>query len=1045
MIDWFARHQTAANLLMIGIMLLGLVALPGLQRETFPEIQNEFVQIRVAYLGATADEVEGAVCRRIEDALESVSDMDEIRCEAREGIGTAIAVMREGAVMTRFLDDVKSEIDTIDDFPIQTESPIVEELGRTDSVISVAITGPRDPVALKAYAEDLKDRMSAAIDVAEIKVSGFSDHHIRIEVPAWMMRTYGLSAADISTAVDRQSVSSPAGRLEGGDEDLLIRFDDQRKNVEAFEDLVVISGSTGAAISLGEIANITDRFDRDEEKILFNGQRSAQLDVTKTQRQDIIEVYQAVRGFITAEQARAPQGIELTLTQDVASVVIDRLDMLVRNGTQGLVLVFLVLWLFFSIRYSFWVTMGLPVSFLGALFILPLLGITINMISMVGLLIGIGLLMDDAIVIAENIASRMEQGDSPSVAAIEGVRQVLPGIMSSFATTLLVFGSLAFITGTIGQILRILPVVLIVVISVSLIEAFWVLPHHLSHSLSRMKVNTASRFRQKFEFYFNRLRDVGFAPILEKAIDYRYLTLGIVFMLIIFAIAVPAGGVLKFVGFPDIEGDVIEARILLPQGTPLSRTETVVEKMEQALNRVRAKYDPLQPDGQPLVQNVSVIFGQNPDAYESGPHLARIVVDLLSAEVRNASLDEFRSDWRREVGNPADVIAIKFTEPVIGPGGRAIDLRLLGYDLQRLKAASNELQNWLKSYIGVVDVSDDLRPGKREYRLGIKPTAGVIGLDAKAVAEQVRGAFQGLKIDEFPVGAETYEVNLRLAANDRIGPEDLESFTIIGRNGALVPLLAVADLEEVRGWARIHRIDGRRAVTIQGDVDRNLVNAQELLALAEKEFIPGLLERYPDIRFDLRGESRESAETSGSIIRNMLLGMFGVYMLLALQFRGYIAPLTVMIVIPTALIGVVIGHLIMGLDLTMPSIIGMASLFGVVVNDSILLVVFIRQERVAGIPILEAALQAGIARFRPILLTSITTVAGLLPLLLEKSLQAQILIPLATSLAFGLATATIAALFLVPTVYVILDDLNLLGAIEEEHDEYEQLPVSQES
>ncbi|MFA9420137.1 MAG: efflux RND transporter permease subunit, partial [Gammaproteobacteria bacterium] len=418
---------------------------------------------------------------------------------------------------------------------------------------------------------------------------------------------------------------------------------------------------------------------------------------------------------------------------------------------------------------------------------------------------------------------------------------------------------------------------------------------------------------------------------------------------------------------------------------------------------------------------------------------------LLSAEVRNASLDEFRSDWRREVGNPADVIAIKFTEPVIGPGGRAIDLRLLGYDLQRLKSASNELQDWLKGYTGVVDVSDDLRPGKREFRLSIKPTAGVIGLDAKAVAEQVRGAFQGLKVDEFPVGAETYEVNLRIASNDRTGPEDLENFTVIGRNGALVPLLAVADLEEARGWGRIHRIDGRRAVTIQGDVDRNLVNAQELLALAETEFVPGLLERYPDIRFDLRGESKESAETSGSIIRNMLLGMFGVYMLLALQFRGYIAPLTVIIVIPTALIGVVIGHLVMGLDLTMPSIIGMASLFGVVVNDSILLVVFIRQERLAGIPVVEAALQAGIARFRPILLTSITTVAGLLPLLLEKSLQAQILIPLATSLAFGLATATIAALFLVPTVYVILDDLNLLGAVEEEHDEYEQLPVSQES
>ncbi len=1038
MIAWFARHQTAANLLMAAIMILGIAALPDLQRETFPEIQNENVQIQVIYRGATADEVENAVCRRIEDALESITDLDEMLCEAREGIGTATAVMREGAEMRRFLDDVKSAVDAIIDFPVQIEPPIVKELGRTDAVISVAVTGPKDPVALKAYAEDLKDRMTAEIDVAEVIVSGFSDHHIRIEVPAWRMRQYGLSAADIASAVDRQSFSSPAGRLEGGEEDLLLRFDDQRKSAEAFHDLVVISGSTGATISLGEIANITDRFDLDEEKVMFNGQRAAQLDINKTRSQDIIDVYNSVSEFVAAERARAPLGIELYLTQDRASIVIDRLNMLIRNGVQGLMLVFLVLWLFFSIRYSFWVTMGLPVSFLGALFILPLIGVTINMISMVGLLIGVGLLMDDAIVIAENIAARMSKGDTPMNAAIEGAKQVLPGIMSSFATTLLVFGSLAFITGTIGQILRIMPIVLIIVISVSLIEAFWILPHHLSHSLSHIKNITPSRFRKSFEQAFNRLRDQYFLPLLKRAIEYRYLTLGIVLMLMIFSIAIPAGGLLKFVGFPDIEGDVVEARILLPQGTPLTRTEAVVASMEQSLARVKELYDPRQPDGQELIQNVVVMYGQNPDSYESGPHVARIVIDLLSAEIRNAPLDEFRSDWRNATGDLADVISIKYTEPTLGPGGRAIDLRLLGYDLKRLKAASNELQAWLNSYAGVVDVSDDLRPGKREYHLSIKPTAGVLGLDAKAVADQVRGAFQGIKIDEFPVGAETYEINLRVAASDRISPEDLENFPVIGKNGSLIPLLMVADIEEVRGWARINRVDGRRAITIQGDVDRNIANAQELLGLTMSEFIPGLLKRYPDIRLDIQGESKESAKTGASIVRNVLLGLFGVYMLLALQFRGYIVPLTVMIVIPTALIGVIIGHLLLGLDLTMPSMIGMASLFGVVVNDSILLVVFIRQERACGVPITLAALHAGLARFRPILLTSITTVAGLLPLLLEKSLQAQILIPLATSLAFGLATATTAALFLVPSVYTILDDMGWLGAVEEEHDEIEE-------
>ena len=1031
MITWCASHQTAANLLMVAIMVLGLVALPGLQRETFPEIQNDKVEVRIVYKGATASDVEDAICRRVEESIEGITNLDEMRCDAREGIATATAIMEEGADMMRFLDDVKSAVDAIDDFPDQVETPVITELGRTEQVISIAVTGPADPVALKTYAEHLKDQLIALDDVAEVKVNGFSDHHISIEASAWRLRQYGLSTGDIAGAIGRHSVSTPAGRLEGGSEDALLRFDDQRKSVEEFRDLVVISGASGAAITLGEIAQISDRFDRDEEKIIFNGQRAALLDISKTRSQDILAVLASVRNFVAAERLHAPNGVTLTLTQDRASVVQSRLDMLISNGWQGLVLVFCMLWLFFNFRYSFWVSMGLPVSFLGALFILPLLGITINMISMVGLLIGIGLLMDDAIVIAENVAAKLNSGLPPMQAAIDGVKQVLPGIFSSFATTLLVFGSLAFITGQMGQVLKVMPIVLIVVISVSLLEAFLVLPNHLSHSLSIKNPAPPSRFRLKFETIFATLREKRFGPMLDWAIHNRYFTLGLILMLMMFAIAMPAGGWIKFVGFPALDGDQIEARVLLPQGTPLARTEEVVARLSQAAIKVNQRLQPQQPDGKNLVSNLMVIYGQNPDAYESGPHVARVMVDLLDAEIRNTPLEHFRNAWREESGELADVISIKYTKPTLGPGGRAIDLRLIGHDLERLKAASNELQQWLAGYAGVLDLSDDLRPSKREYRLHLKPGAGVLGLDAKEVADQVRGAFQGIRIDEFQVGAESYEVNLRLSATDRLGPENLDLLTIQGRKGALIPLSVVAEIEEVRGWARIHRVDGQRAVSIQGDVDRSIANAQALLAVARSEFIPGLLQRYPGVGFDVQGEGKESAKTGQAIVRNVLLGLVGVYLLLALQFRGYMAPITVMLVIPTALIGMVFGHMALGLDLTMPSIVGMASLFGVVVNDSILLVVFIRDELAKGVPVLTAAKQAGRSRFRPILLTSVTTVAGLTPLLLERSLQAQILIPMAASLAFGLVTATIAALFLVPAVYCILDDFNMLGPVSD--------------
>ncbi|NNJ91949.1 MAG: efflux RND transporter permease subunit [Gammaproteobacteria bacterium] len=1030
MIRWFNYHPVAANLLMFAIILLGIIALPDLQRETFPVLKNEKVQISIIYKGATTDEVEDAICRRIENAVESISDLDEIRCEAREGLASATAVMREEAEMMRFLDDIKSAIDSINDFPEAIEPPVIEELGRTDAVVSVAITGPENPVVLKAYAEDFKARLSAEVELANVEIKGFATHQIRIEVPALRLRQFGLSANDVANAIRSQSVGSPAGKLESSQENMILRFDDQAKDIASFESIVVLSNQSGSSIRLGDIAKISHHFEPQESRIVFNGQRAAILNITKTRSQDLLSVLDNVTAFVDTENSNAPRGLNLTLTQDRSSVVKDRLNMLVRNGSQGLFLVFLIIWLFFSFRYSFWVTMGLPVSFMGGLFVLPMVGVTINMISMVGLLIGIGLLMDDAIVIAENIATRLKKGDKPMDAAYNGIKQVLPGIASSFATTLLVFGSLAFITGEIGQILRVLPIVLIIVLTVSLLEAFLVLPHHLGHSLSHMHRREPAAFRLRFESWFTRLQNQWFGSLLEKAVHYRYLTLGIVIMLMIFAIAIPAGGKLKFVGFPKIDGDIIEARLLMPQGTPLHRTDDIIRQITEALEKTNSHFKQAQPDQQNLIKNVTVIYGENPDAYESGPHVARVVADLLGAEIRNSRIEDVTNYWRDQVGSPTDVIALKFTEPTLGPGGRAIDIRLLGVDTENVKAASRELKQWLGAFNGVTDLSDDLRPGKREYRLHFKEAASGLGLDAQTVSQQIRVAFQGTIVDEFPVGAEIYEVDLRFQASDRATLDDLEQFSVTNKNGGLIPLPVVADIEETRGWARIHRIDSQRTVTLQGDVKRDIANAQEILTLAQDSIFKAIIERYPDVHIDIQGQSKESAKTGASIVRNVLLGMIGVYILLAFQFRGYLAPLTVMSVIPTALIGVIFGHYFMGLDMTMPSIVGMASLFGVVVNDSILLVVFIREARTKGTQIHQAAIEAGIARFRPIVLTSISTIAGLLPLLLERSLQAQILIPLASSIAFGLLSATIIALFLVPSVYCILDDFGKLGEIE---------------
>lgn len=1031
MITFFARHPTAGNLLMLFLAVLGISTLPGLQRETFPDFAAEQLQVTVAYPGASAEDVEEAICQRLEDAVDGVSEVAEMRCEAREGVAIAVVEMVEGGNMPRFMDDIKTEVDAISNFPEETELPVVKELGRTDNVVAIAITGPMSVSDLKAYAEQVKERMQRLPQISQIEINGFSDHQLRIEVPARALLQYGISMSDVANSVRRQGIDLPAGSLETADRDLLIRFTDLRRSPAELADLTVVSASSGAEIRLGDIARISDRFELDEEKILFNGQRAALLQVIKTKQQDTIKVMDAVSGFLDRElRPGAPQGVQFHLTQDRSSIVKDRLGLLLKNGGQGLVLVFLVMWLFFQGRFAFWVAMGLPVSFLGALFFMSVLGLTINMITMVALLIAIGLLMDDAIVIAENIATQLRNGKRAMPAAIDGTRQVAPGVISSFLTTVSVFGPLAFLSGHMGKVLQFIPMVLLLVLAISLVEAFLILPHHLAHSLKHHE-RKASRFRQAFDQRLIHFRDNTVGHLVDWAIHQRYWFVGLVIALFLLSLGMLVGGKLKFQSFPDIEGDIIEARILLPQGTPLARTEAVVRQVTDAIGVVDEHFTPLQPDGQRLVRNVQVRFNNNLDANESGPHLATVTVDLLTAEARNGHLDDYINLWRETTGEIPDLVALNFKEPTIGPGGIPLEIRLTGPDLDHLKQASLELQAWLASYRGTFDLSDNLRPGKPELRLRLRDGALALGLDASTIATQLRAAFYGTTASEIQVGPEAYEIDVRLSGGDRASLTDVEGFRITSAAGDQVPLSTVAQIEESRGFSRILRVDGVRTVTISGDLDTRVANAREVINHTLARFIPDLLSRYPGLQAVVEGQSKDTAKTGGSMLRSFAIGLVGIFILLSFQFRSYVEPLVVMSIIPLALIGVIWGHLLMGLSFTMPGIIGFTSLAGIVVNDSILLVEFLKLRVREGQHIVEAAKLASRDRFRAVLLTSITTIAGLIPLLLEKSMQAQVLVPLATSIVFGLLTTTLLVLLVVPALFSILHDLGVSTTAKE--------------
>ncbi len=1027
---WFAAHPTAANLLMLLFLAMGLMSLPQQRRETFPDFSTQSVQITVRYPGATAEEVEEAVCQRIEDALENVVDVNEIRGEARENIATVVVEMRDKGDFTRFLSEVKTEVEAIDDFPEEVDAPVIKELNKTDMVVSVAVTGGMSASDLKLFCEQLKARMLMEPEISQVLVKGFSDRQIRIEVPAFALQQYGISIQDVARAVAAQSVSLPAGILETRERDILVRFDEKRIDVQGFEDLVVLSGETGAELRLGDFAEITDRFELDEERILFNGKRAGILQVNKTKDEDALRVMDAVRDFLDRERGLSPPGVDFILTQNVSDIVKDRLHMLTVNGIQGLILVFLAMWLFFSFRFSFWVVMGLPVSFLGSLFVMQQIGFSLNMLTMVGLLLAIGLIMDDAIVIAENIAAHLAKGKTALESAIDGTAQVLPGVVSSFLTTMAVFGSIALlIEGDIGKVMWVMPVVLLLTLAVSLVEAFCILPHHLAHSLGGRENAPQSTFRRRFEAGLEWVREAVLGRLVDLVISWRYLFIGLVLSLFLCSVGLLASGVLKTAAFPDIDGDVLMARILLPQGTPLDRTEAVVERVVTALERTDEHFTPMQPmqDGKRprLVQNVSVQFNLNADAGESGPHVATVVADLLKAEQRNATLDAMTEVWRGEVGSMPDVISITYKQPAHGPAGLAIDIRLQGEDLHRLKLASMELQDWLHRYKGVVDLHDDLRPGKPEMVVRLRDGVMALGLDGQAIARQLRAAFHGVTAAQVQVGSESYEIDVRLASRDQNSLADLENFHVTTPTGRQAPLSGVATVHEERGWARITRIDSQRTVTIQGDVDTRHGNANAIIADTRVRFLPILEEMYPDLRITLEGQASEGHKTQRSLQTALLVGVFAIFLLLSFQFKSYIEPLVVILAIPMAGIGVIWGHLIMGYVLTMPSIMGFVSLAGVVVNDSILLVHFLKLRMAEGLSARQAAPLASRERFRAILLTSTTTILGLAPLMLERSLQAQFLIPLAISIVFGLLASTVLVLLVIPALYTILDDLGL--------------------
>ena len=1030
MIRYFTEHPTAGNILMMAIIAIGLFSLTHLNKESFPLLEPSKVKVTMAYPGANPADVEDGICNRLEDATDGISFLNEQVCDARDNMAIFTLEMQEAGNIDDFYDDIKAAIDGISDFPEESEDAIIEQLGRTSLVANVAITSENLTAAeLKALTETYRNKLLAIPEIPIVTVGGFSTHQLQVLIDPDNLRKFQLSVQDIANLISAQALELPAGLLESRETSYQIRFDNVRKTAEELADLVFIHSPGGGEIRLGDIAKIEDKFEKREERIELNGIPAGLLIISKNTTDDTLKVFNVLNDFVEAENKILPKSTRLTITQNKASIVSDRLRLLIKNAWQGLILATLALFLFFNWRYTFWVALGLPISFLGGLAMMVMFGITINMISMVALLMAIGILMDDAIVLSESIAHEYKKGKSPLESAIVGTKRVFAGVFASYLTSAFLFGSLLMMKGDMGQILGVLPVVLLSVLTVSLIEAFLVLPHHLKHSLQHAHHKEPPALRKKFEARFSRLRD-AVGRMADTAIDFRYITVGLALAMLVFSIGLITTGTVKFKAFPDLEGNTVDARILLPQGTPLAETERVITTILTALDKTVATLD--ENESAPLIKNVQVSYGVHADAPENGTHLATIGLDLLSTEIRNTKMAELTNLWRKNSGDLPNVVSVQFREPKIGPAGRAIEIRLSGNNLQELSQASWELQNWLRGYNGVSNLLDDLRPGKPEYTVQLKHGALAAGVDARSISSQLRAAYQGIKISDIYRQREAYEIVAKLdsKANDEL--HDFDNFTVFSKTGEAIPLSSVANIVEKRGFARIGRINHQRTVTIYGDVDAEIANTSEIISGTEKNFLHDLEQRYPEVTFSLKGEVEKGAETKVSIISGFILGALGVFLLLSLIFRNYREPAIVMLNIPLALIGAIWGHLIMGLDFTLPSMIGFVSLAGIVVNDSILLVVFVKQHVSEGMVLHDAAKQSVRDRFRAIFLTSITTVAGMTPLLFETSTQALILVPLVTSIVFGMLTSTLLILMVLPSVYAIMEDIGFVKLVSSE-------------
>lgn len=1043
LVNWFAVNGVAANLMMIIILAFGLFTAFNLRKDIFPEVASDIVTITVAYPGSSPAEVEEAINVRIEERIQDLEGIKQITSNAAEGFGSVTVEIEESRESRELLNDIKSRIDSIDTFPDEAEEPLVAEAVIRERVINLAISGNADERTLKLLAERVRDELSAIPGITQVDLSGARPYEISIEVSEEALLRHDLTFDFVANAVRRSSLNLPGGSIETEGGEILLRTAGQAYRGEEFEELVLLTRPDGTRLRVGDVATVVDGFADTDQALRFDGESAILARVFRVGDQDATEIAEKVKDYVASARSRMPEGIELTTWQDYSQILRSRLDLLVRNGRMGLILVFFILALFLKLRLAGWVALGIPVSFLGAIALLPWFDISINLLSLFAFLLVLGIVVDDAIVVGENIYRHHQEGKEGLEAATDGANEVAVPVVFSILTTVAAFSPLLTIGGTLGKFIYVVPVIVIAVLAFSMLESLFILPTHLSHlrhheeKVRKGILGWWPRFRERFSSALSTFIHRYYKPYLERAIEWRYLTLGIGLALLILTVGFVAGGWIKFTFMPPVEADYVVALVTMPLDSPPEKTAQAVRRLEQTATELQNEIESEQGvevfqhilasiGEQPYRTEQSQNGGQGPGTVFAGQHLGEVNIELIPGEEREIDSAEIERRWREKTGAIPDVVELDFTSSLF-TSGEAINIQLSGPDLTVLSRAAEELKRELSRYPGVFDITDTFREGKEELVVDVTREGQAMGISRAELGRQIRQAFYGEEAQRVQRGRDEIRVMVRYPEVERRSLEAVESMRIRTPDGNAIPFNTAGRATLDRGYASIKRVDRRRAINVTADVDDSRANANDVLASIESRFLPELQSRYPGIRIDYEGEQREQQQTLTELRNGFLFAMLLIYALLAIPFRSYVQPLIVMSAIPFGIIGAVWGHVIMGMSLTALSYFGIVALTGIVVNDSLVMVDFINRRFRGGMSLRDAIREAGVVRFRPILLTSLTTFFGLLPLLLEESVQAQFLIPMATSLAFGVLFTTAIILIIVPVAYQILEDVRLQG------------------